>query len=254
VEPPPNVPDYWLGHPEPLTKAAGMNRFLWDLRYTPPSSIRHNYPISAMYGATPAEPQGALVVPGIYEVRLVVNGKTYTQPLEVALDPRVSTSKDALAQQFALEKNVTGLVTLTDGYYRNALALRETLAGDEKKLQNQDAASVAALKEFDAKVSRIQGSEGRGGGGAAAAGRQKPAFTLLNQELGSLATTIDSADSGPTPAMESAYNDYCHDLLTATASWNELVKDELPSLNEQLAKQKLSALPATEIASPAKCN
>jgi hypothetical protein len=152
-----------------------------------------------------------------------------------------------------LVKNVTDLVTLTDGYYQSALALRETLAGDEKKLQNQDAASVAALKDFDLKVSRITGSEGRGGGGAAA-GRPKPAFTLLNQELGSLATTVDSADSGPTPAMEDAYADYCHDLLTVTTSWNDLVKDELPPLNEQLAKQRLSALPVTAITSPVKCN
>jgi hypothetical protein len=28
VEPPPNVPDYWLGLPETLTKNPGMSRFL----------------------------------------------------------------------------------------------------------------------------------------------------------------------------------------------------------------------------------
>ena len=89
AEPPPNVPEYWVGHPEPLTKKAGMNRFLWDLRYAPPSAMRHHYAISAMYGNTPAEPLGRLVVPGMYEVRLTVDGKTYKQPLEVALDPRV---------------------------------------------------------------------------------------------------------------------------------------------------------------------
>ncbi len=69
-EPPPPVPDYWLGHALPLPKNAGMNRFVWDLRYAAPQVIRHEYPISALYGNTPPEPQGVLVVPGSYEVRL----------------------------------------------------------------------------------------------------------------------------------------------------------------------------------------
>ena len=32
-EPPPDVPNYWLYHPTPLPKNAGMNRYVWDLRY-----------------------------------------------------------------------------------------------------------------------------------------------------------------------------------------------------------------------------
>jgi hypothetical protein len=174
-------------------------------------------------------------------------------PLEVALDPRVSTSTDALAQQFALEQNVTGLVTQTYDLYHTAVALRETLTGDEKKLQNQDPTSVAALKEFDRKVIQLQGTEGRGAG-AARSGPQPSTFTLLNQELGSLATTIDSSDSGPTPGMESAYNDYCRDLSIVIESWNQLLKNDLPPLNKKLEEQKLSAIPAVAINASTPCH
>jgi photosystem II stability/assembly factor-like uncharacterized protein len=251
VEPPPNVPDYWLGHPEPLTRHAGMNRFLWDLRYTPPSALRHNYGISAIYEATPAEPQGALVVPGTYEVRLTVDGKTYNQPVVVTLDPRVSSPQPALEQQLALELKATDRVTLTYGFYHDALALREAVEGDQKKLENQNesdaAATVAALKAFNTKLGAIQGTEGRGFGGAPGGARPKPTFTSLNGEFGSLATVIDSADSGPTPLMESTLNDYTHDLQTDVTAWNALLRTDLPALNNMLAKQKLSALPATPI-------
>ncbi len=255
VEPPPNVPDYWLGHPELLTKRVGMNRFLWDLRYAPPASIRHDYPISAVYGATPAEPQGALVVPGSYQVRLKVNGKTYAQPVEIALDPRVSNSllsSGALTRQFDLERHATGLVTLTEEDYRRAVALREAIAADVKILEGGDSATSTALKELEDKVSRIQGPEGRGGGGPAGS-KPKPAFSLLNQELGGLAETIDSADSGPTPAMEGAYRDYCRDLVTVTASWNDLVKTDLPAVNEELAKRKLPGLAGAAISARTHC-
>jgi hypothetical protein len=53
--------------------------------------------------------------------------------------------------------------------------------------------------------------------------------------------------------METAYNDYCRDLVTATTSWNDLLKQDIPAMNEKLAVQKMSALPAAPIVVPAQC-
>jgi len=254
-EPPPNVPEYWEGHPEPLTKVPGMNRFLWDLRYTPPNALRHNYPISAVYGATQAEPLGALVVPGTYEVRLTVSGKTYKQTVEVALDPRVSTSQADLEKQFVLEKKSSDLIDVTYALNHGSVVLREAITSDEKKLEGQDAETIKALKDFDAKVSRIAGAEARGfgGGGGAPGARPRATFVSLNGQFGSLATTVDSADSAPTPLMEAALVDYCKDLAGAITSWNDLLKTDLPAVNDLLAKQKLSALPGAPGEVPAVC-
>jgi photosystem II stability/assembly factor-like uncharacterized protein len=251
TEPPPNVPDYWLALPQPLPKHAGDNRFVWDLRYAPPLAIRHNYPISALYQNTPAEPQGSLVAPGTYEVRLTVDGKTYKQPLEVALDPRVHVGEDALERQFALHQQVDEAVTDTYNLYHQAVALRESIDGDEKKLGATDADAVKALKDFEAKVTRMQGSENRGGGPPG--GRMAPSLMQLNQQLGGLATTVDSADSDPTPAMTGAFHDMCKDLSTVITQWNETLKTDLPALNEQLAKEKLSGLPAAELKPSSAC-
>jgi photosystem II stability/assembly factor-like uncharacterized protein len=253
VEPPPNVPDYWLGHPEPLTRVAGENRFLWDLRYAPPQALRHSYAISAMYQGTPGDPLGALVVPGTYEVRLTVGGRIYKQPLEVAIDPRVKTPQDALERQFALEQKATDATTITYGFYRQATALREAIAGDQKKVST-DPDTVAALKDFDTKVARVAGTEGGRGGGAPGAGRQRPTFSALNGEFGSLATVVDSADSEPTPAMQTAFASYCQGLATAVSGWNDMVQHDLPAVNEKLAAQKMSALPAAPLAEPATCH
>jgi photosystem II stability/assembly factor-like uncharacterized protein len=251
-EPPPNVPDYWVAIPKPLTKNLGENRFVWDLRYTPPQALRHQYAISALYQNTPADPQGALVVPGVYEVRLTVDGKVYKRPLEVTLDPRVQVTADGLERQVELDRKAAAVVTASYGFYHQALVLREAIAGDEKKLQGQDEEMVKALREFDMKVVRLQGTEGRGG--PPGAGRQAPNFMGVNSQMGSLATVVDSADSEPTPAMEGAFHDYCHDLGAVTDKWNGLVKQDMPALNEELAKQKLSALPAAELAIPSECH
>src|SRR6185369_5900963 len=93
-----NIPTYWIRPPQRLSTDAGVQRFVWDLRYAPPPAERRVYPISAIYRDTPSEPLGPEVLPGQYTVRLTVGGKAYTQPLTVKLDPRVTTPADGLAQ------------------------------------------------------------------------------------------------------------------------------------------------------------
>jgi len=252
TEPPPTVPDYWLALPQSLTKHAGENRFVWDLRYASPQTVRHNYPISALYQNTPGEPQGSLVVPGTYEVRLTVDGKTYKQPLQVAIDPRVSVSQDALQRQFELHQKIGAAVTETYTLYHQAVAVREAIGGYEKKLATDDADTVKLLHDFEMKLVRLQGSENRGMGGPPGA-RPQPSFLQLNSQLGALATTVDSADSDPTPAMTGVLHDYCKDLATVITGWNDVLKTDLPGLNAQLEKEKLSGLPAAELKGSAAC-
>lgn len=254
AEPPPNVPDYWLARPRLLSKNAGMHRFAWDMHYAAPPVLRHEYPISALYENTPGLPLGALALPGKYEVRLIVNGQTFKQPLEVGMDPRVDVSVTALAQQFEMEKKVIDLVAASYEFHQGAARLRDALAVNQKKLEQQPDASstVSALKDFDQKAVKIQGSEG-GGGGPRGGAKPKPTFALLNRELGALATMVDGQDAAPTPAMQTAYSDYCRDLATTVQGWNELLQGNLTGLNDQLRKQGLAPLTASALTIPAAC-
>jgi len=78
-----NIPAYWVRPFEPLSTAAGMHRWIWDLRPTPP-------PRPAGGGGGGFGGRGAvpMVLPGIYMVKLSVGGKNYTQPLVVKMDLR----------------------------------------------------------------------------------------------------------------------------------------------------------------------
>ena len=146
---PPEVPNYWLYHPTPLPKNAGMNRYVWDLRYPAPDAIRHTYPIGALYEQTHAEPQGPFVVPGKYEVRLTVDGKTYKQPLTVEMDPRVKVTEAALQQQLDFAKKVDSLISLSYNFHENAA-----------KLLTEAAARQAALEKNDQTAASSAGGEG----------------------------------------------------------------------------------------------
>jgi len=102
----PTVADYWMANPKPLSTHVGMNRFVWNLRYTSPPAVKHSYPMSAVPHKTPVEPQGPLAVPGKYTVKLTVDGQTYTQPLTVKPDPRVTATASGFADQLALEQKL----------------------------------------------------------------------------------------------------------------------------------------------------
>ena len=67
--------------------AAGMHRFVWDLRPTPPEGGRGRGGRGGGGGFGRGGPPP--VAAGGFTVKLTVNGKSYTQPLMVRPDPRV---------------------------------------------------------------------------------------------------------------------------------------------------------------------
>jgi hypothetical protein len=244
TEEPPPVPNYWLYHPTPLPKNVGMNRYVWDLRYASPDAIQHMYPISALYESTHAEPQGPFVVPGKYEVRLTVEGKTYKQPLTVEMDPRVKVTQAALQQQLDFAQKVDSLVSLSYNFHEDAAKFQAQVAGRQAALEKngQTGAALQATKDFAAKSLKIQGEMQRGFGGF---GKPKPTFTMMNSELAYLSEAANQADAAPTDAMHSAYQDYCQDLTKLAQQWSDLMKQDLLAVNAQLTEQHLQPLPET---------
>src|SRR5262245_30862955 len=81
-----NIPAYWVRPFEPLSTAAGMHRWIWDLRPTPPARPAGG---GGGGGCGGGRRGGAsAVLPGVYTVRLSAGGQSYTQPLVVKMDPR----------------------------------------------------------------------------------------------------------------------------------------------------------------------
>jgi photosystem II stability/assembly factor-like uncharacterized protein len=87
------VADVWLTPPPQLTARAGLNRFVWDLRYAVP-------------GPAGDDERGPHVLPGLYQARLTVSGRSYTQPLTITLDPRSKATSADLAAQHDLGMRV----------------------------------------------------------------------------------------------------------------------------------------------------
>src|SRR5258705_2833334 len=85
-----------------------MNRFVWDLRYERPRALRYGYSIAAAFGDDAImQPEGPLVSPGVYQVKLTSDGRSYNSTVEVKMHPRVRVSPLALNQKLALEMKIS---------------------------------------------------------------------------------------------------------------------------------------------------
>jgi photosystem II stability/assembly factor-like uncharacterized protein len=178
---PPAFPMYWFKPENLLSPAAGMHRFLWDVRYSAPPVAQPGYSMFTVSGRdVPREPSGRQALPGSYQVRLTVDGKTYTQPFKLTMDPRVKTTPQDLEKQFSLE-----------------LKLVQALQQANQAVEDIHAAAQAGKISAD-EEKKLAGARRRRGEAEPEGGTQQPAFAQVIGNLAQLIVTIDSADVAPT--------------------------------------------------------
>jgi photosystem II stability/assembly factor-like uncharacterized protein len=247
-ESPPTVNDFWLEKPLPMPSDPGMHRINWNIRHDSPPAFTHSYEINANPGETPASPEGPLALPGVYTLRLTVDGKTYTQPLNIKNDPRSPASTTDLRAQHDLQLKLTaGVQEAWDGY-KQVTAMRAAVG--ELTKGSPPAEVATATKEFDTKLAAIGGStaSGRrgGGGGFPGAGGPPPAptFAVVQATMIRQLGTLDPGDMAPNDPMLRAYSVICNDLKTVVSNWTVLNGEPLAAFNAVLAKTNLHPVSA----------
>jgi len=234
IDPELNVPTYWVRPARILSAEAGMHRFVWDLRGAPPDSLSHGYPISAVAHDTPRLPLGAWVLPGTYTVKLTVDGKSYTQPLKVNMDPRTKAAPGGLLAQHNAE------ITAVSGMNRSFAALDEAqqLRTQLRILASraeQGSALAAAIAALDQKAVSVAGAGGFGGRGGRGGGGGGETFARLNGEFGQMLETFDSADLAPTTQASAALAELQLGLTAKLVEWSNIKATDIPALNKLLA-------------------
>lgn len=148
------IPPYWPKINGPLPVTAGMHRWIWDLRSTTPMATHYDYPISAVPHRTPLSPQGPLVAPSTYTIRINVDGHLETQSLTVRIDPRIHTSPEELALLHTAQMNMANAL---DAISRADLAAHSV----SEQLASPDNAPVAIqLAGYKAEIQKLlEGAE-----------------------------------------------------------------------------------------------
>ena len=233
-----NWPAYWFRPAQVPSAKAGLQRYAWDLHFTPPAGDC-SLPISATPHNTKCEPEGIWVMPGSYTARLTVGGRTYTQSFAVRMDPRVKTPAAALRQQYALSLALYDATVEAPATATRVRALRAQLA-ERGAGAGAAAPLVAAL---DSKLAALAGpgTSSRGGrGGRGGGGRGGPAappsFGSVAAGFAAPMNAIQEADEPPTATMVAAATQQLKIYAGLKARWEAIVSTDVPALNAALVK------------------
>ena len=188
------VADVWIAAPPRLTAHAGFNRFVWDLRYAAPSAA------------------GPQVLPGTYQVRLGIGGHVYSQPLEVALDPRSGASREDLERQLDLGLKVSRAMQQAADALAEIGEARTRLNRLTANASN-DPPAKALLPEIAARDRELE---------QILAGLGK-----ANRDLGSVLEVAESADRRPPSQAGVLFTEAIAKLAAELEKWN-VAKSRLP--------------------------
>jgi chromosome segregation ATPase len=169
-------------------------------------------------------PQGLLVLPGKYEVRLKVNGQTVTQPLTVAMDPRVQVAPADLAAQHGFYKEIAQVLDVAT----SAQEKIDTVA-DRLKSLDQELAGRDALRETTRRL-------------AAEVGSSKESVDTAAEALTAQTTDIEACDCAPTAPQREVVATYRKELDAALAKWQALASGALSDLDRQVRAAGLTAV------------
>jgi hypothetical protein len=232
-----NIPTYWIQPARILSAAAGMHRFIWDLRYPPPNSLIHEYPISAIYRDTPRYPLGPVVLPGQYTVKLTVDGKTYAQPLVVRMDPRVKTGNPGLQSLFTLETQIGDAMNRDYRAVKEVAGLREQMKDRASKTKDHEVSE--ALEKMDARTAELQGDAE---GGLFLNNAEGRSLARLNFALYTLLGSLDGADVAPTSQASQTLINVESALKDQLNAWEQIQSKDIPELNRKLKASGLEPI------------
>ena len=221
--PPVNIPLYWIRPQQILSAAKGAHRFIWDL-HTQPLALQPAYAIAAIYGQTAPEPTSPWVMPGTYTVKLTVDGKSFTQPLVVKMDPRVKTPLIELKKQY----------DLSDKCYRQfkqaakeADKLHSVQIQAEKLLPNAGGALAAALKKTIADARTLENG---------APGSKADSFKSVKNSFLGLMNLMQESDMPVTSQAALTLSQADRSFNGLSLKFNSFKDENLKLLNDQLAK------------------
>jgi hypothetical protein len=245
------IPIYWVRPQQILSAEAGFHRFVWDLHYPAPAALDHEFPISAIYRNTPELPLGIYALPGTYTVKLTVDGKTYTQPLTVKMDPRIKSPETELRAQFEMESGAVKGMNESFKLLSEVRAVREQLDERAQKLGPTPGALADSIGALKKQLGDLEGGAQRSFYGVPSSGKPPENFSTLNQHFGNLLAVADSADAAPTTQAQSVYRELTGALQTLQGKWKAIRERDLPRLNEELKQNGQAAIdPNAAPASP----
>ncbi len=230
-------PAFWRPAPQPPSVAAGMHRWVWDLHYTPAGGDSHLVGDEFVIA-----PRGVTALPGKYIVRLTVASQSYSQPLTLKMDPRITTSLDELEKQFEAATKASHRQSEVAEAQRDV----RQLLSQARQLRSQVHDNAELASSLDALIQKAEDVAGAPpehfGTVPSKPLKDQPDLTLLSAKFARLFSAVNDGDAAPTADAMQAFAMAQTDLAAVMEKWKALITIDLPAVNIQLKKAGLAPI------------
>jgi len=218
---------------------AGMNRFVWNMRYPDPTRLSWDVTTEEGFGATVS---GPVAPPGAYQVRLVVGDQAFTEAFNILKDPRLPATQEQLQAQFDLLQRIRNKLSETHDSINQIRNIRQQVNDWVSRVEGLPSSQrlyegADGLKE---KLSSIEEELVQ----VRARGRQDnlnhPA--RLNAKLAGLAGLVASADDEPTHQAREVFDDLSSRVDVQLVRLRQVIDEDLEVFKNLIAEMEVPPL------------
>jgi len=226
---------FFGGGPRRVPAEAGLNRFVLDLRYADAT----RFPGLIMWGGNTTGPR---VVPGAYQAKLTIDGKTMVQSFEVKKDPRLETTTADFAKQLELLLKIRDKFSETSEAILQIRDIRKQIDEITNRLKDQPSGKAIAdsAKPLKAKLTAIEEELYQTKNQSSQDPLNYP--IRLNNKLAALGSVVASADAAPTDQSYVLYEELSGKINTQLQKLDETIRTDLPAFNKLVREQDVPAV------------
>jgi hypothetical protein len=214
---------------------AGLNRFVWNLRYE--DAVK--FPGLILWSG---EVRGPRVVPGAYQVRLTIDGQSFTQNFEVRKDPRLQISQADYAKQLDLLLKIRDKLSETHEAIMRIREVRKQIEDLVKRMGDRPEARVIgdAAKALNQKMTAIENELYQTKNQSSQDPLNYP--IRLNNRLAALGDVVGSADAAPTDQSYAVYEEVVRQIDAQLQLWGSVVEKDVPAFNQLVREQNVPVI------------
>jgi photosystem II stability/assembly factor-like uncharacterized protein len=221
-----------------LPANAGMNRFVWDMRYRKPTPLKDAAPPKG-FAALLEEFIGPRAIPGTYSVRLTVGGQAHSAMFQILPDPRLPVTQADLQAQFELKMAIRDQLSAVHETVNQVRKIRKQVEMWEEHLKDSAAAAQVkeagkALKERLKQIedALVQPEDNN----------PKPEPSKIKEKLAGLSIMIDESDDPPTKGAREVFEMLGEQVDTHRQTLIRVLDGEVARFNKVVADAKPQAV------------
>ena len=221
--------------PQNVPVEAGMNRFVWNMRYPDAERV----PGAILWGGML---NGPVAVPGVYQVKLTVGEKMMMESWQWKKDPRLLTTQEEYQKQFDFLIKIRGKITEVNQAINRLRDVKKQIDVLSRKVKEHEKGKevIEAAKMLKQKLSSAEDALIQ----SKSKSRQDPLNypIKLDNKIAALAEIVSSADACPTDQSYEVFRELSAKSDEQLTKLKNIFKKDLPDFNKLVKKAEIPAI------------